>query len=162
MKNLIILIIFFTASISYGQFREELNKPKDVKSGIINNNPSSFLLGFINPANFTMNHSFSMSYSSFGSNGIALGVYTNSIGYKFNDKLNIQIDASIVNSPYSTFGSDYSQQINGIYLSRAQLNYKPSENTSITIQYRQLPYNYNYRYSPFWGSGFLGGQFFRD
>ncbi len=146
MKKLFFLSLILISSTVYGQFKNKQEAPVDIKSGIINSNPSSFFLGFINPNNFSMNHSFSMSYSAFSGNSIALGVYTNSIFYKFNDQLNIQVDASLVNSPYNSFGQAYSDQINGIYLSRAQLNYRPSDNMHFSIQFRNSPVGY---YSPF-------------
>jgi len=85
---------------------------------------------------------YSLSYSSFGSNGVALGVYTNSMQYQFSDKLNVQLDASLVHSPYSTLGKNFQNNINGIYIDRAQLNYAPWDNVNVVLQYRQLPYNY--------------------
>jgi hypothetical protein len=110
-----------------------------------------------------MNHQLSMSYSAFGSNGVALGVYTNSMLYNFSDNLNIQTDISLVNSPYSTLGQDFQNNLNGIYLSRAAINYKPWKDVYISLQYRQLPYYSPYSsyygnsmfnrsgYDPFWG-----------
>jgi hypothetical protein len=95
-----------------------------------------------------------MSYSAFGSNGIALGVYTNSMLYNFTDNLNIQADISLVNSPYSTLGQDFQNNLNGIYLSRAAVNYKPWKDVFISLQYRQLPYYY----SPY--SGYYGNSMF--
>jgi hypothetical protein len=88
-----------------------------------------------------------------GGLGMALGVYTNSMSYKFSDNLNVQTDISIVNSPYNNFSKNFQNNINGIYLSRAALNYKPFKDMSISIQYRNLPaslYLNNWsRYSPF-------------
>jgi hypothetical protein len=84
MKN-ILYILLLLSTISFAQFKSDLDKPVDIKGGIVNNSPSSFLLGFINPQNFQMNHSVSMSYSSFGGEGMALGVYTNNMSYKFSE-----------------------------------------------------------------------------
>lgn len=161
MKKIILILIVFNLSL-LAQFREDANKKVDIKSGITNYSPSSLLLGFINPQNFQMNHSFNMSYTSFGGEGLALGIYTNSMSYQFAENLNIEADISFVNSPYSSLGEEHSKQLNGIYLSRAQLNYKPSENMFITIQYNQLPYNYGFyspykysRYSPFYRPSLL-------
>lgn len=153
MKNFII-ILFLLSSAVMGQFKDQGNKPIDIKSGITNYAPSGFTLGFFNPDNFSMHHSVSMSYSSFGSQGLAMGVYTNNMMYKISDNLDVEADISIVNSPYSTLGDAFTNQLNGVYLSRAQLNYKPSKDFSITIQYNQLPNGfyspYGYYDSPFY------------
>jgi hypothetical protein len=52
-----------------------------------------------------------------------------------------------VNSPFNSFSKEFSNQLNGLYLSRAQINYKPSENTSIILQFRSIPGGY---YSPYY------------
>ena len=157
MKNLVFIVIFIFSSVINAQFKGEAEKPINVRDGIVNNNPSSLLLGFINPDNLHINHSMSMSYTSFGNQGIALGVYTGSLMYKFSDKLDLQIDASVVNTPYSSFGEEHANQINGVYLSKAQLNYRPSKDMNITIQFNRIPYGYYrpyYRISPFGSSMF--------
>ncbi len=94
---------------------------------------------------------------------MALGVYTNSMAYKFSDVLKLETDISIVNSPYNTFGNDFSKQINGVYLSRAQLTYKPSDKMNIFIQYQNIPagmYPYGYGYGGY--SPFYRGNYFND
>ncbi len=145
-KSLLIILFGLTLSLQ-AQFRDELNKPADIKSGILNDNSSS-LFGFINPDNFKMSHTFEASFQSFGGFGnLALTTYTNSMFYKFNDQLNIQADISLVNSPFNSFSKEFSNQLNGLYLSRAQINYKPSENTSIILQFRSIPGGY---YSPYY------------
>jgi len=140
MKKLFILLFVMIATVLNAQYRDDLNKQTDLRSGIVNNNSYGSILGFINPDNFTMHHSFGLSYSAFGGvGGMALGVYTNSMAYKFSDKLNLETDISVVNSPYNSFGKDFSKQINGVYLSRVQLNYKPTDNMNIILQYQQVP-----------------------
>jgi hypothetical protein len=156
MRKSIAILMIFAASTLFGQFKDQ--PAPDIKSGILNNSQSN-IFGFFNPNNFKMNHTIDVSFSSFGSAGnLALTTYTNSMFYKFNDKLNVSADISIVNSPYNTFGSGFTQNINGIYLSRAQLTYRPTENMSVILQYRNVPYSYyspfgNY-YSPFYYYGY--------
>ena len=160
MKKIVLLLLVAAFSVNYAQYKEQFEKPVDYKSGILNGN-SSTLFGFFNPANFSMHHTFDLSYQAFGGGGLALGVYTNSMFYKINDELNVQADISVVNSPYNSFGKEFTNQINGFYLSRAQINYKPSDNTTIMLQYRNVPMSYyspygyyGYGSSPFYGSDF--------
>jgi hypothetical protein len=156
MRNYLLIFMFFAIVIN-AQFRDEINNSADIKNGILNNSSSGSLLGFINPDNFSMHHSFEMSYSAFGGSGIALGTYTNTMAFKFNDQMKLETDLSIVNSPYNTFGKDFSKNINGVYLSRAQFTYKPLENMSVIVQYRQIPGGY---FSPFGNMGY--SSFFND
>lgn len=151
IKKLVTILLLFS-SLSFSQFKDkDLSTP--VMNGITNYSPSGFLANFLNPNNFQMSHSINMSYSSFGNNGTALSSYTNSMMFKFSESLNLELDASAVVSPYSSFGEKYQKSINGIYLTRAQLNYKISDKSSLTIQFINPPpgsyYNNFYNYSPF-------------
>jgi len=153
----ILLVIFAVASINcFSQFKDKNIFKPSIQEGMINNNTPSLLIGFINPENFSMSHSYSMSYTAGGNYGLALGVYTNTMRYKLADNFNMQVDASLVHSPYSSFGKNYQNQINGIYLSGAQVNYQPWKDVNISLQYRNIPggfYNDFYGYNRF-GSGF--------
>ncbi len=161
MKRLLLILFVFAVSASNAQFRDEANQKPDIRSGIVKNNSFGSLLGFINPDNFSMHHSFGLSFSSFGGNGnMALGVYTNSMAYKFSDRLNLETDISLVNTPYNSYGPEFSKQINGVYISRAQLTFKPTDNMNIIIQYRNVPGGYYSQYgyggySPFYRDSYL-------
>lgn len=170
MKKIIMLFVLLFCSMTFGQLKADIDKPLDVTSGIlrkaqssaadaldkpsIENNKNSFL-GIFNPANLTMHHSFGLSYTGFGgSDYMALGVYTNNLAYKFNDRLNFIMDASVINSPYNSFGKDFSKALNGIYITRAALNYKISNNANISVEYRMLPMGMGYGYNPYGFSSF--------
>ncbi len=152
----LLLILIVTSISAFGQFRDDgLNQPK-VKESMVDQS-SGFAFGFLNSENFQMRHSFSLSYSSFGGQGISLGSYTNSMFYKLMSNLNVQMDVSVLFSPYSSFGQNFQNDINGVYISRASVNYRPFKDMQISIQYRNLPY-----YNPYFGSGngFYGNPFF--
>ena len=144
MLRKILIISLVVSSISFSQFKDK--KEPTIQDGITNYSPSGFLTNFFNPNNFQMNHSVSMSYTSMGGNGLALSTYTNSMAYRISEGLNVEVDASLVASPYSSFGREHQNSINGIYLSRAQLNYSPTKNMYLSIQYlRPPPGSYYYR-----------------
>ncbi len=149
----LLLIFFMLVSVNINAQFKDAEKPVNIRQGIVQSEYTSMYLGFINPENFSMNHTFSMSYSAGSNFGYALGVYTNTMAYKFTQNLNLEEDASFVNSPYSTFGDGFAKQVNGIYLSRIQLNYQPSDKTSITLQFNQNPtefYNSPFYRNSFW------------
>ena len=143
MKKIVLVIVIGLTLTGFAQFKDSGLENPDIKDGIIDHSGGGNLFGFLNSDNFQMKHSFNMSYSSFGSEGFSLGVYTNSMFFKINPDLNVQTDISIVNSPYSTLGKNFQNNINGIYLSRAAINYKPFKDVSISLQYRNLPGVYN-------------------
>jgi len=143
----IIIILLLGSSLAFAQFKGQAEKPLNISGAILSDNPVSSLFSFIDPSKFSMNHSISMSYSAFGSNGMALGVYTNQIAYKFNDKLNIEIETSLVNTPYNSLGQSFTNSINGIYLNKAQINYRPTKDMSFSLRFSNSPFNYYNRYS---------------
>jgi hypothetical protein len=159
MKKLILIFLLLVAVTLFGQYKETGIQTTSVKDGIKNNSQNN-LFGFLNMNDFTMRHSFSMQYSSFGNHGMALGVYTNSMFYRLMDNMDVQLDVSLVHSPYSTFGEAFQKDISGLYISNAAINYRPWKDVSIHLQYRTMPYGYGYyrpfngMYSPFTNPGF--------
>ncbi len=163
MKRLMFLFAVIISLNVYAQFKEPGFHTQSVRDGIVDNSAGS-LFGFLNSDNFTMRHSFNLSYSAFGNQGLALGVYTNSMMLKLADNINFQVDASIVQSPYSTLGKDFQNQLSGLYITRAAFNYKPWDDVFISVQYRNLPMSYHYSeygfysnrfYNPFFSDGFF-------
>lgn len=159
-KYLLSILILLSISVS-AQFKDPVFETEKPKDGIMNNNSNS-LFGFINPDNFSMHHSIGLSYSTFGNYGTSLATYTNSMMYKFSDDMNVQLDASFVTSPYSSLGKDFQNSIQGVYINRAAFNYRPWDDFSISIQYRNVP-NYFYdpynRYNGFYGNSFYDTPF---
>ena len=146
MKKQILFFILLVTSVHFAQFQGDESKDINIKSGILSNNPMGSIFNFIDPSKFNMNHGFEMSYSAFGNNGMALGVYTNKISYEFSEQLDIQINTSIVNSPYNTLGDGFTNSINGVYIDNARINYNPSEKFNISLQFSNSPFNYYNRY----------------
>jgi len=156
----VVALLLTGVSSSPAQFKTQVEQEARVSDGLVQQSSEPSLFGWFNPEKFHMRHSLSMSYQTFGGEGMSMGTYTNSMSYEFSDKLNAQADVSVSYSPYNTFsafgkkGSDLSS----IYLSRAQLSYRPWENFMIQVQYRQVPYGTGY-YSPFYDPWYREGRF---
>ena len=165
MKNVIavLIIIMSLSGVSMAQY-----KGYDDKGPTSNNTSGNLLLGFINPKNFTMNHSFNVSMVNTGTGSVSLTSYVNSMNYSFSSKLNVSADVKVQYSPYasSSLGTGYAsalqKNLSGIFLSRASLNYQISDNAFINFEYRNLDgtdyYNnywnpYNNGYNGFSGFG---------
>ena len=148
MKKILFLAVFLTISVS-AQYKDTGLQPTSVKDGIVTQSSGS-LFSFLNSDDFIMRHSFSMNYSSFAGEGLAVGMYTNSMFYRLMDNLDVQVDVSVTHSPYSTLGEEYQKSLSGIYLSNASVNYRPFKDFSVHLQYRNMPYGYGY-YHPFYG-----------
>lgn len=151
MKHILLVIILFSAMVTFAQFRDSGFETNSVKEGIVTEN-SNFLFGFLNSDDFIMRHSFSLNYSAFAGQGMSLTSYTNSMFYRLMSNLNVQLDVSVMYSPYSTLGEQFQKDISGVYISNAAINYHPWDNLSVHLQYRSMPFGYGY-YHPFYGYG---------
>jgi hypothetical protein len=140
------LAVVLVAGSAFGQFKSQVEEQARVNDAMIHES-SSFLFGWFNPDRFHMNHSLSFSYQSFNGQGISLGTYTNSMRYDIADNFNAQADVSLSYSPYNSIPAFGKNDFSNIYLSRAELNYRPWENTMISVQYRNSPYGF---YDPYY------------
>ena len=150
MKKFLLLFVLISAGIN-AQFKNTGNEPTSVKEGIVTEN-SNALFGFLNSDDFIMRHSFSLNYTSFAGQGVSLTNYTNSMFYRLMNNLNVQLDVSVMYSPYSTLGDQFQKDISGIYVSNAAINYYPWNNFSVHLQYSAMPYGYGF-YNPYFGYG---------
>lgn len=154
------IFLFLLSASADAQFRSQADQESRVSQGIYGGSGSSFFFGLFDPARFQMRHSIGFSYQTFGNQGVSLGTYTNSMSYAFAENLHARADISLSYSPYNTFsrGGGGSRNFGSIYLSRAEVNYRPFENMTVQIQYRQFPYGTFYS-SPFF---YYSNPMFRD
>ena len=153
---LFITIILSMVSISDAQLREDLNYGSDYSGVITYEQQPSSPGNWMNMLNMTMNHSYSMTFSSFGGQMQNLNAYTNSMMFDISNNLNAQVDVSFLHSPFgNSFAGNNSSLGSRIIVERARLDYKLSENTHISLEFSQRPYGY----SPFsnYGYGFNRG-----
>lgn len=152
LTTLLVLMFFvLLPDNSSAQFRSDTGNPNI--SGILNAPGSDVLFGLIDPSKLNMHHAISMSYGTFGSNGMMLNMYMNYMDYQVTDKLMIRTNIGVMASPYNSMGENF-------YLNKpriiggAQIEYKMSENSSVFFQFQAQPYNY---YRP--GLGTYNNQF---
>lgn len=157
--SLIAVILALVTGLSFSQFKEIPNKTKtQLKSG-----SNGLILGFINPKNFSITHSFDMSVQTGGNSSVSLASYTATMNYKILKNMNLSADVTMQYSPYASIGSnnpainkDFQNSLNGINLSRVSLDYQPTKNMYISISYvnhKNSLYGYdNYYDNPFWNN----------
>src|SRR5689334_12750105 len=117
--TLIAAALVLVTSFSFSQFKEI---PKETKTKLKSGN--GLILGFINPKNFSLNHSVNLSYQTMGNSSVSLASYTATLGYKIMDNMNISADITMQYSPYASIGSNnpaltknFQNSFNGINLS---------------------------------------------
>jgi hypothetical protein len=148
-----VALVLFAVMGAEAQFKGQIERESAASGGIFAPQTSeSGFFGWFDASKFSMHHSVNMSFMSLGGQGMSLGTYTNSMMYQFADNLNARADVSMSYSPsnsFGGFGSKGTKDFSGIYLSNAQVNYRPWENVTVQLQYRQVPYGYYM--SPFSG-----------
>lgn len=151
--SFIVLLLAIIANISYAQYKDI---PYETKMKLKSNN--GLILGFINPKNFSLTHSFNISYMTAGNTSVSLTSYTGTISYKVLKNLNISADITMQYSPFASFGSnsslnkEFQNSFNGINLSRVSLDYKPFKNMFIHFDYVNNKNGYYYYpYGTFYG-----------
>jgi hypothetical protein len=152
------LLVLIVATATNAQFKSQVDRESRAASGLLQQSEPSLLLGWFNPEKFHMSHSLSFSYMTMGGQGLSLGTYTNSMTYEFAENLNARADVSMSYSPFSSnsfMSKDMKNSLGSVYLSRAEVNYKPWENFQVHVGFQQHPYGYYY--SPF-ASPWYGGD----
>jgi hypothetical protein len=155
---LVALVVVLGSTSVFAQFRSQTEEKPSVAESMIRPEDSSNFLGFLNPGNFTMHHSYSFSTMLMGGKTIGIGMYTNSMLYKISDPLNVRLDVSFMHSPFNSLGKDFQNDLNRLFINRAEVNYKPFDNMIIQFQYRQVPLSaYGNYYSPYYHNPFYPG-----
>jgi len=145
------------------QFKSSVANQPGVSESILRPDGGNSVFGLFDPSRLSMRHTFSLSYATFGGGrGMSLGMYTNSLYYKISNPLDVQFDVSLMYSPFSSGLGGPQQDFTGIYLTRAQLNYRPSEHMLLQVNFQQVPMTswmgWGYGRSPFFEGGFLPTQ----
>ena len=152
MKKLIwfTFVVMLIPALASAQYKSQTKTP-EMREVIAA--PTNLFLGFLNSNKLTMNHSFSSSFSTGGGGSIMMNAYVNSINYQFNDKLWLNMDLGIMNSPYNSYlkNSPAQDQLNSTkFFGGGELNYRPSDKMQLSLGVYSTPYLYQggYYYSP--------------
>ncbi len=155
----LLVVMMIAVGMAHAQLKsDETTTPSASQSMFRPAQSISSFLGLLNPDNFMMRHSLSFSYLSAGGAGMSLASYTNSMMYRIADPLNVRLDLTLQGSPFGQNGFYAPGQLNKLFISRAEVNYHPWDNTSIRFQYSQLPLGYYGLYAPYGSSPYYWGQ----
>jgi len=139
-KYSLLAALMLVPVLAFGQLKEQESQPHF--SQVLRSNPLSArgLAGWLglNPARFSMQQSYSLSYLSFGGKGFSQGVYLNTMQYQFADPLTVQLQWGVAHQPFVGAGLPGIYG-NGVFLSGASVDYKPSEKISIGLRLESYP-----------------------
>ena len=118
-------------------FSESLAKPQtSLLSGIA---------GIFASDRFSMNHTFSASFLSFGGNSLMVNSYLNSMQYQLSAPLLLKVNLGIMNTPYSSFNNVHpGLDLNATnFIGSAELHYQPTSNAHVKIGVGVAPRYYS-------------------
>ncbi len=98
--------------------------------------------GILDPSRFSMHHTYSLQYSSGSRESNMLGAYINTMTYNFNLPMQLTLDIGYFHQPQALLrsGKQLSGQGNGSFVApRVQLDYQPSKNVLMSLQYLYVP-----------------------
>ena len=99
--------------------------------------------GLFDPSRFTLHTSLSMGYTSGGGPyGGSAGLFTSSLGYRVSGNSMLRVDVGAHMNP--AFGGGGTEK--GIFLQGAMFDWKPTHNSLVRVEYRDLrsPLQYGY------------------
>src|SRR5690606_34647731 len=141
--NLTVLLTFILSLHVSAQLREDLNRDRYPHNTVVNTHAatveSSLSNFFMN--NFSMSHSYSMSFGSVGGSFQNINAYTNTMQFAFSPQLTGRMDISFLHSPFGQSGlMNQNNNLGGrVMIRNAELNYKISDKAQIRLQYQQIP-----------------------
>lgn len=153
-----LLCLVFVLSVTapaHAQLRETARQNSSVVTKLYDTGSAATnaLGNLFGAEDFRMGHSYQMSFSSFGGNTASMGMYTNSMMWRFNSAWSARVDVSVAH-PLMSNGA-FGQRETKVFLRNAEVSYQPSENMKFHLQVKQSPYGRyaspygRYRRTPF-------------
>lgn len=154
--GLFILLLLGISVPSFAQLKADLRDPSALRGPILKQDPSEGAnLG--NLFNMTMDHSYAMTFSSFGGQMYNMNAYTNTMRFYFSENLTGRLDLSILHSPFGNSLMSNHKGMNAKFIIRnAELNYQINDRSNISIHFRQVP---AYGMNP-WRDGYYRSPFY--
>ena len=131
------------ASPADAQRRADLGRPAPV---VLSETPGALSLGALfNAETLDLSQSYSFSATSGAGGSLGLGVYTTSLRWQPSSRLAGRVSVSAAHSPFGSAGVQSALGLDGaaparVYLDRAELAYKPTENSVIHLSFQNSPF----------------------
>lgn len=103
--------------------------------------PSGMGWGLLDPSRFRMKQSYSLSYMSGAGGSGSVGMYVNNIEYQLFKPLTLKVGLGYMHQPFGSQGANSGGLAidNGFFIPSAGLEYRPSENFLLKVDFRQYP-----------------------
>ncbi len=152
--TLIAMVLIFTMPVWVSaQLKKDSYQP-DITTALTQPSMPS-LFSWLDVGKIRMNHQLSMSFGMGAGGQVLQNAYINSMFIPFSENLTLQTNIGIMSTPYQSFG-DQSASNQPQFFGSAQLNYRISKNSSVTLRIEKAPYRYGYGYG---NGGYYGSPF---
>ena len=128
MKKTIFVSIILIFGFSFSQFRSEVQE-FDPRMNLMTPSTGSLF----DMSRIKVDHSFSMNYSSTGTNSAFVNEYVAGINYRISDPMNLRMELGMSYVPYSTFSIPGEEQDAQVYLKSATFDYRPNNKFHLQI-----------------------------
>lgn len=138
-KSTVALVALFLLFPIFAFAQLKQDTKLDVAKALVQPHPQSIfnLLG-LDPARFSMNHSYSFAVGSVGGETYNQGLYLNTMRYQFSDPLTMYFQLGFQHQPFGNQMSQFNQQ-NQVFVSGAGVQYEPSDNFKVQLEFSQRP-----------------------
>ena len=145
--SLAVILLLAVPCVLIGQTEdsEPASQSEMSQKSLVNSLSSGF--GLLDPAKFSMSHSYSVSYFSGSGSGVMTGLYMNTMKYAFSDPLSLTVHLGYLHRPFSSSDTQGMPTDNSV-LSGFELLYQPRKNFFLKIEYGAIPNQYGQHY---WG-----------
>ncbi len=99
---LLMLMLVLLPVLAFGQLKEQL-QPQSFSQLLTRPQGLVGLIG-LNPKRFSMQQSYSLSYTSLGGQNFSQGVYLNTMSYQVADPLQVSLQWGVMNQPLRGLG----------------------------------------------------------
>lgn len=124
--------------------------------------PSGPGWALLDPSRFHMRQSYSISYMSGSGGSGSVGLYLNEMEYQLFKPLTLHVGLGYLHQPFGSRGANSAgaSLSDGFFVPNVGLEYRPSENILMMVDFRQIPAGT----SPYgWGTGYgVGSRYWYD
>lgn len=97
-----------------------------------------------NAQTLRFSQSYEMSYNGGAGGSVGLGVYTAGVQWQPSSRLAARVDVGVAHSPFGSSGVQsalgFDEQPTRVFLRNAEIAYRPTENSLLTLSVQQSPY----------------------
>ncbi|MFQ5864318.1 MAG: hypothetical protein ACE5IW_03720 [bacterium] len=153
LRNRLSFAILFTLilpSLIFAQLKKQ--EKVDMAKALTYPTRLQSIVGLIglNPNKFSMSHSYTLSFTSFGGHSFSQGLYLNTMKYQLSNPLTMYLQIGFLNQPFGGFGQK-SPFESKLFLSGAGFEFKPSDSFKVQFEFSQSP---GATYSPYYHNRF--------